>query len=230
MSGINEKSMASRLIRTQDSMDREKHCACSCDKCCGGCQNRCLCVSETEFALILNYIRENFSFEEQKRLIKTAGLHLDLLKAFSAELSEKLEGKISLGELLYMDRYKLPFPCLFFNEQDLSCSIYKVRPLICRAYGLCRSEGTNPREGDGIFDALTEGDFSGGLVSFLFLKTPRGIIIRRPAPLFYYFSLIFGRSGYSELPEVDFCHDLLFLDEEEYKSKLITVLGSIESE
>jgi len=61
------------------------------------------------------------------------------------------------------------------------------------------------------------------ILSFLFLKNYSGgcVIIRRPAPIFYYFSLIFSENVPEEIPEIEFCRDLMSFDEEDYINKLI---------
>ncbi len=220
---INEKSMAARLIKAQrdiDGLKPERDEGCDDEKnICGGCRRQCFCISETEFALIFDYLTRNISEKDVLEIISRAKAQWEKLKTHCPAVAEMLEGIVTLEELLKTDKITLPFSCVFYSESDGGCLIYEVRPLICRAYGIGLFEKTVPDCGR----AGRLPDFYRRILSFLFLGNAKGgcVIIRRPAPLFYYFNMIFKNTESGKVPEIEFCRDLLCLSEEEYVKKLV---------
>lgn len=108
----------------------------------------------------------------------------------------------------------LPFNCLFYNEDDESCKIYELRPLFCRAYGAA------------LFPSpLLMSKAYAKQGRFLLIKSKQDgrIIIRRPAPIFCFFSLVFDGEVPEKIPEISFCSDIMRLDEDEYIKKLIEI-------
>ena len=232
---INENSMGARLIKAQKDMDSEINGLCSeaanMENVCGNCFRQCFCVSETEFALVYDYIKKNFGREEIRRVINEAKTCWEFLKVSCPEVAETLEGVVTLEELLKMDKIILPFPCVFYNKEKKSCSIFKVRPLMCRVYRGSRFPEFS--EVKTCFRAAKHGQrYNQNAVykkelAFLFLKDAKSgcLIIRRPAPLFYYFRLIFKEDITNDIPEIEFCSDLMQLDEGEYVEKLLDKFG-----
>ncbi len=228
---INEESMAARLIKAQRDIDALKPQRSENrrqqEKSCGGCSGRCFCVSEAEYALILDYLTRNLSEDEVFGIISKARAQWESVQTHCPAVAEMLEGIITLEELLKMDEITLPFPCVFYSEGDGGCLVYEVRPLVCRAYGIGCLEETER----GIFGKMFSGRVSSGcppdfykkLLSFLFFGNAKGgcVIIRRPAPLFYYFNIVFRNTDPGQLPEIEFCRDLLYLSEKDYINKLV---------
>jgi hypothetical protein len=141
-----------------------------------------------------------------------------------------INGSIPLSELFKMNDYAMPFPCVFLNEKG-SCSIYKVRPLKCRIHGngytdlLSESKPCSilPRISSAPDKYVNLTKFRDDIFGFIFLKSTKGVIIRRPLPLFFFFALIFRDITLADcIYDIDFYKELTAIEAPEYIDNLVT--------
>lgn len=90
---------------------REVACATGCDHCC----HQSVGVTGIEAVTIVDYLKAQLNAEALERL------------ALSVRQTRELTRGLS-----YSDRHSPAFPCVFLNAKG-ACSIYPVRPLVCRA-------------------------------------------------------------------------------------------------
>ncbi len=196
---INKNSIAARLYRIQNEIGNGPE-----SEICGEWCSRCLCVSETEFVQILDYLINNWPKEKILEIIKKSKKQMDRLKKERPETAKKIKDAIPLNELFNLDKTALPFSCVFCDCENRRCEIENVRPLKCRV------ERFEPA-------------FGNEICSFIFLRKGDWVIIRRPEPLFFYFCLIFKDEGeLDKIRETVFFRDILGLYEEEYLNKLLS--------
>lgn len=100
-------------IERQKGIDLKIDCKIGCSFCC---YSR-VSLTPAEAILISHYIKENYSLKKTDDLLKRATNNLRITQGKSDEERINLWGKT---------------PCIFL--QDDTCSIYNVRPLICRAW------------------------------------------------------------------------------------------------
>lgn len=112
-----------------------KLCADNCSLCC----NDYFYISEREFLTICFYIFKNFAAGDINKYINKSQIQLKNLK--EKYIREYLKVSLPIKpdkqfEYLYPDTSSilLDCPCPFLNESG-KCSIYLVRPFICRIYG-----------------------------------------------------------------------------------------------
>jgi Fe-S-cluster containining protein len=133
-------NLADQLI---DYFEAENHlphpivCLAGCTSCCFNQVE----VTPPEALLIGNYVAQNFSPEARDGLLTRVNRALN----FKAGKSKKKIARL---------RHKLPCPLL----QDHKCSVYEVRPLVCRAMhalaaGACEAELRQGKLGPGEFYA-----------------------------------------------------------------------------
>lgn len=245
-----------RLMQAVDEeivgQKRQKLLSSPCGPGCCECCSRCFCVSETEFALILHHLIRNPPPERLQAVIDKSHHQWELLREHSPKIAEKLGGVVALKELMRLGDLSLPFPCVFLDKSG-RCSIYPVRPLQCRLHGEAYANfllgtggrpcskipgGMVPAETDcnnppdGSIDCMNPEDFvdltdySSRLLGFILLRKDSLLLIRRPAPLFYYFHMVFGdQEPGAEVDEPLFCKDMLRQSEEEYLERLATTIG-----
>lgn len=233
---LNENSIVARLRRLQKKIDAEtervkseQNLTVPCKEGCSECCSRCFCVSEAEFVLVLHFILNHWTKEEVLQIVSRSKEQWEILNAQNPACAQKLQGEIPLKELLHTDKTILPFPCIFLSGEG-SCLIYRVRPLACRINGvaytsLAFDDKPCPRLPN-LFSALDQfvnlTAFAEEIYSFLFLNYGDQVIVRRPAPLFYYFHLIFqDPEMIDKLQEADFYRDMLGLKESDYIKSLV---------
>ncbi len=201
---VNPNSMAARLYKIQNEIDAEIGEKEPCGEWC----SRCLCVSETEFVQILDYLLNNWPRGKILEIIKKSKDQMDMLENERPETARKIKGKILLKDLFKLDKETLPFRCVFCDESG-RCMIEKVRPLKCRAAKLAE------------FDETAEAVLKKEICSFIFLRKDDDIIFTRPEPLFYFLCLIFeDENELDQITEADFFRGILSLDEAEYINML----------
>ncbi len=169
--------------------------------------SRLFYVSEAEFVQVLDFLLRKRSRERLLEVIAKAKRQWKTLCAEDPGMMVKLECRVPLEELLSPAPRQMPFPCLLL-EPDGRCAIEEVRPVSCRL----RDLGAPGRRQN----------LPGGLPRFLFFRWKDRILFRRPAPLFYFFRLIFAEMGLVDrVAETDFFRDMLRLDEEAYIRSLV---------
>lgn len=181
----NDVSLAQRLKEVWEAADGDAPC---------GCCSRCMCVSETEFACVLEYLLDSLPKEKILEIIRKAKAQLTQLERENPEIFARLKGEVRLRDLLRLDKETLPFDCLFLENGK--CAIEPARPLKCR-------------------------DAEGSFYGFMLLRRGDTVIIRRPAPMFYYFSLVFkDENELDTIRDADFFRGITELGERAYIDRL----------
>ncbi|SHH91357.1 SEC-C motif-containing protein [Sporobacter termitidis DSM 10068] len=156
-------------------------------------RSQCFLVSEAEFVQLLDDMLRHWTAEEIRQVVDRSWECRRYLEAERPDIAEKAGGKTTPGELASLNETALPFPCVFLRGED--CAARRVRPLLCLGCGAS--------------------------IDFVLLRYKDGVLVRRPAPLFYYFTLIF-RDGVlpDNIPDAPFYRDMLTLSEADYIEKL----------
>lgn len=141
---ICENSLAADTLKLYSDLDNElstkNHSQCK--KGCAECCSQFFNISEIEFAIIMDYLMMSLGKDGVNKIIEKA---LKLSNDFKAklpdyynQLEEDVTGYSNLDFCMTIVKglpYKQGFPCVFLAENN-SCSVYSVRPLICRIHGL----------------------------------------------------------------------------------------------
>ncbi|WP_019156949.1 YkgJ family cysteine cluster protein [Robertmurraya massiliosenegalensis] len=146
---IQSNSAFAELIKLQKEIDNTITNNVGDVPCQKGCSNCCyepFSISSSEFYFIMNHIIENEGEEAAKEIIKKGARIWREIEQNNPELATKLKinidgqvGDKSLFKLMYdtvNSSSALKYPCPFLNEETRSCSVYDVRPLVCRTYGV----------------------------------------------------------------------------------------------
>lgn len=112
-----------------------------CKKGCSSCCYQFFEISDIEYAIILRHLRNE---DEALRRLITEKVKI-LWEKFSMSypqiansLFDELDGvdlKLASSYFLNKNRKRVNLPCVFLDEKEKSCMIYKYRPLICRTTG-----------------------------------------------------------------------------------------------
>lgn len=231
---INENSYIADLYKLQNDIDleiekqeKDNKLKFKCKPGCCECCSQCYCVSETEFIQILDYIKRNWTKEEIEALINKADRQWDTIKEDYSEIAKILQNTVPLKELYQLNRMKMPFPCLFLNNN--MCSIYQVRPLVCRIHGTGYANtvfmnipcGKNNNIYEHLENFVNLVTFSKRINRFVLLNYYNAIIIRKPAPLFYdFYSFTQNRKLLDNLSEMELYRNLIELDKDHYMNIL----------
>ena len=115
---VNEKSLVAQLLRLYALIDERNAYGVSspCQKGCAYCCTADFPVYLSEFLVILDYLDIGNMYYRYRRWMKSF-----------IEQDPVVEGM-----------------CLFLHEEDNTCRIYAVRPLICRNYGITQMATESP--------------------------------------------------------------------------------------
>ena len=107
---FNQNSIIATLTHYNEIIEKDMKCSHNhtCRKGCCQCCANDFEISITEFFMILNHIKVNYNDDYLKKI------------------SSKAKQASQSGQ------------CIFVDESTGACSIYEVRPLVCRKYGLYR--------------------------------------------------------------------------------------------
>lgn len=143
---INEKSKAARLLKTYNKIDirlgeyyregvRQPPCKPGCYDCCYDY----FTVSDVEYDLIIREI-QNWDEEDKEELIFKSVKYADLYKSKYPSIFEYFDTDHTGIEDILLELKNIPrdakIPCVFLDEKDKICKIYKSRPMICRIHGV----------------------------------------------------------------------------------------------
>lgn len=153
---IESNSAFAQLIQLHQEIDKEIRTNKGAVLCKNGCASCCyepFSISSSEFFFIMNHIIEKYG-EEKAREINKKGF--DIWKEveenhpkLASQLKENIdgiEGSDTLFKLVYDSvdgSAGLKYPCPFLDEKSQSCTVYEVRPLVCRSYGVGYFEKMN---------------------------------------------------------------------------------------
>lgn len=117
-----------------DDQTRKIHCNKNCVYCC----NDIFYVTEREFYVILQYLVENFTDNQIMDFIEKANYQKNCLNLMYPDEVEYIKlrskGMVQSIELEHDTSYiNLECSCPFLSNNR--CSIYSVRPIVCRVYG-----------------------------------------------------------------------------------------------
>ena len=111
-----------------------------CSKGCASCCSQFFEISEVEYVIILNHLKD---WEEAKinKLIDTVDLYNKLLKKYHNKFyneffSVDMKQEFSCNKYYNNpERFRIQMPCVFLSREG-ACSIYSFRPLVCRTTGV----------------------------------------------------------------------------------------------
>ncbi len=126
-------------IETHYKLSRKKPpCHAGCSMCC----YQFFSISEIEFELILDYLKSLDSILVQK-IVNNIEYYWDNFKKSYPEISRLFEENWENEsiEKLFSSHHKIvragiSHPCIFLDQKEKICNIYKVRPIICRIHGV----------------------------------------------------------------------------------------------
>lgn len=197
-SDIYEKSVVAECMSSfkkwdqyiEDNRDNKPECKEDCAECC----YQYFYITQIEFYTILQHLVRNKV--DLQSLHDKSVKQLNYLKEnYSKEMDflEKDYGR-TLGSYELVNEmiddtkiFALDIPCVFLDEHN-RCSIYQVRPFICRAYGTCKGHGKCPYiDKDVLLD-----DFEDKMIHIenlnLFQLADGSTRFERPYPIIYWFS------------------------------------------
>lgn len=140
------KSLSDRTLSLYNDIDEaiETHFSAQvkkapCTKGCSSCCSQFFEISELEFCLMYEFIRE-MSPEKQELLAEKAQTWLSVFeKRWSSFYKEYFsKDQIPFDEDTYYkhpQRFKIYLPCIFLSNEG-ACEIYERRPLVCRTTGV----------------------------------------------------------------------------------------------
>jgi len=140
---IHDNSLVANVLKIYKELDEKvfNNIICKCKEGCSRCCYDYFYISEEEFLVIMYYIENNFSKEKLKEIYNKADEYMRNLKENHKKEYNKLNdvtnGFVEKGN--YDKRKLIPSinitekACVFLENGK--CSIYKVRPFICRNYG-----------------------------------------------------------------------------------------------
>lgn len=195
---INPSSKLADIYRTYKEFDKYaknnniyNNCISGCYRCCKGVR---FFITENEFMIILDYIMTNFPNELDVYIQKAKSFAKKFQNVYPDDyynLCEKINTfqTANCDGLNYLfqdnickeDEYLLP-ECIFLNKQH-KCSIYEVRPVVCREYSTCQACCYNNNI---ISEFKEKQNMEICSLSIDYGNNPR--IIKRLYPLFYWFS------------------------------------------
>lgn len=185
---------------------KEKNLCIECKKGCSECCSSNFAVSELEFCIIADYlIKKKSGVEIQSIMEKAYNIKNYILKNYPEDLElleadftglENLDSIIAMGN--EEPRGEIP-KCIFLSDKN-SCTIYDVRPLICRVHGTsyfnenCSNELCSKLSIDNSnlnkFVDLTQFQKESTYAITFYDKRNSRMCIRRAYPLFYWFNML----------------------------------------
>lgn len=141
---LNERSIIARMLSLYNKIDEilseniEFKCKNNCCECCSDY----FYISEEEFLVILNYMEDKFNMEEIQYIKEKSIQYMEYIKnnyneeykALNTVILEKnIKGNDKSLIKKLMPDSNIKIKCIYLS--DGKCSIYKVRPIICRIYG-----------------------------------------------------------------------------------------------
>lgn len=233
---INEDSVAAKAIRLYAQLSKDlgenvygkKNV--KCEKGCNACCKDYFAISEVEFAIIMDYLYNNCGMEETNMIIEKAIVLADKFKKNNPEYFKQLEENITGKDKNYMLRNDLEnMPeqqeeCVFLGE-DGGCSIYNVRPIICRTHGVCcYSDDVEHKICDKIPSFINHKENMLDIDNYKmeianvgnYRKKGKDLVLyRRKYPIFYFMKMYFGTGktivDYFKHPVI---HNILHSNEE----------------
>lgn len=187
--------------------------------CSSGCTNCCyddFAISQIEFELIMHEIQKNWTTEEIKVLFARAIEFNDIQKEESPDLYKILEmdgNENQSTEFIQAEKSshksRNSFPCPFLNVDDGMCTVYNVRPFVCRTMGtthfdfdksdhsICEiipSSLENKLRTTSIDSFLDDQD---QIFNYYFKKSNKSVGVRR-YPIYYWFKILLAKNDHKE--------------------------------
>ncbi len=171
-----------------------------CGKGCSECCHQLFPISEIELCIITDYLLEHEKSNIENIFKKSVDIYR-YVKNEDPIYFHKLVTNIDGGDIDDLYNYSMisteitiPQGCIFLNERN-ECSIYEVRPLICRTHGvayfskdevnkICSKLIISNNNRDRFVDLTSYED---EIISLTFLRWDGKLISKRPYPIFYWF-------------------------------------------
>lgn len=171
-----------------------------CRKGCSECCHQVFFISEVEFCVIIDYLLEHSKYSIDN-IIQSSKEIMRYIKNNDPILYNNLNVNITGGNakdfldaLTFTKDNHISKGCVFLNN-DNACSIYKVRPLVCRTHGvaytykeesniICSKLEVSNKNRNEFVDLTSYRTEINKLFEF---KYNNKFIVRRPYPIFYWF-------------------------------------------
>lgn len=146
---MNSQSKAARVLKLYDSIDNQiyDHYKDNCRKspCKSGCPDCChqyFIISDVESEIILDHLK-TWDKIRLNTLINQVGKFYRDFKSKYKEVADYFNVNMDNAELnvVYHEYVNavnadIKLPCVFLDDKTKKCKIYKVRPIICRTFGV----------------------------------------------------------------------------------------------
>lgn len=235
---IRQNSRFAKLYKLYNKVDREiktkvqeNNLKTICQKGCNECCHQLFNISEVEFCIIADYVSDKFNKKQQEAVFEKGLMTNEYLKKNNKDYLKKLEFNSS-GMLLaegmmrglMNNPEKTPIGCVFLNEKN-ECSIYKVRPLVCRTHGVAYLND----ESNDICSKLSISDINRNnfvdlrhyekeytdLLTFVLESVKKGTV-RRPYPIFYWINYLHENNmSFAEMKDTVLFARYTIMEEEE---------------
>lgn len=207
---INADSKLARIYSCINEFDKYcqengivNNCVVNCSKCC----HDFFFISEMEFLVILEYLTYN-NIDIEQYITKADSVKRDIQTKYPI-LMERINEYMPANENSTLDNRFFDdtinprdlLPCIFLNKEN-KCSVYEVRPSVCRGYG-----STETCEIIGNFSCESREEVNlhieisaivkDSTEKIILKKRTDKVIVKRPYPLFYWFSF-FMKEPYRE--------------------------------
>lgn len=210
---INENSVAAKTLRLYNEMSKEleeniygkKDVICK--KGCNNCCKDYFSISEVEFAIIMDHLYSKMGIEKTNEIINKALALVDRFEKNNPEYFRQLEENVTGKDRNYVLRMNIEnMPerqeeCVFVDA-DGGCSIYNVRPIICRTHGVCYySDDVEHKICDEIPSLVNNKENMLNIDKYKmdivnvgnYRKKGRDFVLyRRKYPIFYFMKIYFG--------------------------------------
>lgn len=211
---IQEDSIAAEIIKLYNKIDmkiendiKDRELTRICKEGCNECCSDYFSITEGEFAIIIDYLIKKKGKEYVNEIIAKG---LELAKNFAKlypKYYEQLERNTtgySAEENLRVTLENLPekqgFKCIFLDYNG-SCSVYSVRPFICRLHGVSYEDFEPdhrictkiPSSKANMHNMTNISEFMNEVHGFEYLKSNKYncVISRRKYPIFYFIKIYF---------------------------------------
>lgn len=217
------ESRAANLIRLYNELDAkiESHYENSlfpsyCKKGCSHCCYDAFSISQIEFDLILKELNKRLNKSQIEKLFENALNQVEQIKVEDPLYYEILETDGSKDQDAYFKQVnhadkmrRTPFPCVFL--EDGMCSVYDIRPYVCRSFG--NSHVTSPYSlkgyevcevipGSKVLESQSPNidEIDDARTHLTSIRVPKAKFVfqTRQYPIFYWFKVYYQKNGYKK--------------------------------
>ena len=216
-SDVHEDSRAGYLIKAYQALEEKKEEKetqikqyIPCQKGCSNCCWDAFSITEIEFELIMREMK-TWSQNEVEAVYDEALNQCQTLSTRYPSEWKRLEEDGTFNQNVFFqslhdeaNRERNPFPCPLLNKHERSCSVYSVRPFVCRSLGVTHMENSpSPvcefiKTTDSISHItpeISEDYQQFNTINLLTHPKTKEQSMQRAYPIFYWFKIFYNRTG-----------------------------------